>query len=323
MAIRVAISRARTVERDNSRLATFAHAMSSTKLTAPMTVMNMGRPAPPTNLSVNVSTGTLSDILCCLGVLVDQLSRNSPHLRLRLDSLRTVFEPAEHADDARASILIRMCRLERHPEIRGIRKFQALWHHADDRDGLPVDAQGPPQHARIQPEPSLPDFVTDDNDRISAGELIPFDEIPAEVRLLTEHAEQVRSDPGCVGFLWESPLIADVDGRFRVSRKRVECPAAVAKIVELLMREVRAAAGPVLPRHDVEAIRAIERQSPKERRIHDREAGRIRPDAEGQRGESPRREPRILDDQPEREAEILKDRRESRAGRGRPGAALG
>ena len=40
-AMRIAISRARCAERESSRLATFAQAMSSTKLTAPIIAMNI------------------------------------------------------------------------------------------------------------------------------------------------------------------------------------------------------------------------------------------------------------------------------------------
>ena len=43
IAARIAISRRRPVARTSSRLATFAHAMSSTKLTAPSRTSSVGR----------------------------------------------------------------------------------------------------------------------------------------------------------------------------------------------------------------------------------------------------------------------------------------
>ena len=58
MAMRTAISCARAVERESIRLATLAQAISSTSTTAPITVRNMERPAPPMNRSVKVSTRT-------------------------------------------------------------------------------------------------------------------------------------------------------------------------------------------------------------------------------------------------------------------------
>ena len=53
---RTATSRVRYIDRDNSRLATLPHAISSTKITAPITVISIGRAAPPRNRSVNVSS---------------------------------------------------------------------------------------------------------------------------------------------------------------------------------------------------------------------------------------------------------------------------
>ncbi len=53
-AVRTAISRARYAERASSRLATFAHAMSSTKPTAPSSERKISRIGPPLKRSLNV-----------------------------------------------------------------------------------------------------------------------------------------------------------------------------------------------------------------------------------------------------------------------------
>ena len=55
-AMRTAISRARCAERDSSRLATLAQAMSSTNPTAPIMDRNTARIGPPLNRSLKVAT---------------------------------------------------------------------------------------------------------------------------------------------------------------------------------------------------------------------------------------------------------------------------
>jgi hypothetical protein len=54
-AMRMATSRERFTDRESSRLATLAHAISSTKLTDTISARNMGRAGPPTNRSGNPS----------------------------------------------------------------------------------------------------------------------------------------------------------------------------------------------------------------------------------------------------------------------------
>ena len=55
MARRMATSRARLAERESSRLATLAQAMSSTNATAPIIERNTARIGPPLNRWLNVS----------------------------------------------------------------------------------------------------------------------------------------------------------------------------------------------------------------------------------------------------------------------------
>ncbi len=69
-ATRTAISRERFAARDSSRLATFAHAISSTKPTAPIIARKICRIGPPLKRWLNVITSAVGKSLLVSGYLV-------------------------------------------------------------------------------------------------------------------------------------------------------------------------------------------------------------------------------------------------------------
>ncbi len=229
-----------------------------------------------------------------------------------MSAIDAVGQPAEHAQRADIPLAVpsgrnEAGRSERRPDIGGVRKLHALGHHADDRRRPRVQAEGPAEHAGIRSVPVLPHLVPDDDHRVGSGPLVARDEITPEERRLPQHAEKVRCHQRAVSFLGQGTVVADVRRGFRVRREGAEAPTLVAQVVQLGVREVRAPAGTVLPRQDVEAVCLFERQSAEECGIHDREAGRVRPDPERQRDEDRSRQPGIFGDQPRGKPEVLDD----------------
>ncbi len=93
-AARTTISRSRTVARASRRLATFAHAMTITRLTAASRMKSVCR-VPPTSSSWSDTTAADLPALV-VGILRFELPRDRLHLGVRLRDRHVVFEPADH-----------------------------------------------------------------------------------------------------------------------------------------------------------------------------------------------------------------------------------
>ena len=132
IAARSAISRLRAVARTSRRLATFAHAISSTKPTAPPRISSVGlhlltktvcigsRPKPPPSPSAFGNFGR-------------EFRAGELEPRLPLLERHTALEPRRGREEVALIDRVRI-ELERHPELRRLANLGEIEVGADDAD---------------------------------------------------------------------------------------------------------------------------------------------------------------------------------------------
>ena len=202
---RTATSRCRAVPRASSRLATFAHTISSTAPTAIVITRSAGR-------------------LAAIDLFLDAFDREAPNTggkrsgeRSRRGLRTQAFADRvglvgrrfhgraglQTGDDAAAqSFPGRRALGDRCPVVRvGNREVEVCRHHADDRQRRSVEESGfrakrlerdgAPENVRVALKVSLPRAGADDDD-VRAGRFVRGVENAAEPRARTEHREGIR-----------------------------------------------------------------------------------------------------------------------------------
>jgi hypothetical protein len=85
---------------------------------------------------------------------------------------------------------------ERQPQLLVLGKRESLFHDADDRRRLPVDADTPSDDVLRAAEVALPDAVPDDRHFFGAHRVVLCREIASENRLHPERRQEVFGDIG-------------------------------------------------------------------------------------------------------------------------------
>ena len=193
-AARMAISRRRPVARARRRFATFAQAISSTRLTAPTSTSSDVR-TPRTSKSLIRSTPKL---LFCPNVgNFERKSAADARSRAFACSMRDPrLQPSGHPEVVpgfpRVGIeLPRRPDLWRRAELREVEIVE----HTDDRVGLAVECDGPAADIGVVPEAAPPQRLADHDDLRCIGEVFVSAERPADGDRRTHELEEVRRDP--------------------------------------------------------------------------------------------------------------------------------
>ena len=156
-ASRTLISRCRLMARSSSRLATFTHAMSSTKATAPSRISSVGRRLPTTDFEQRPDAD--AHVLVLVRELRRQAGGDHLGLGLRLLDGDAGLQPPDRAPAAIAARLhdraraLRPLVVERGRDphlgrLRLDRKPESGRHHADDGEARVVEVDGASDHAR-------------------------------------------------------------------------------------------------------------------------------------------------------------------------------
>ncbi len=304
-AILTAISRARVADRDNRRLATFAHAISSTNPTAPIIARKICLISPPLNRSLNVCTSAeVSSLLvsgCCAAEAAARPSSSA----------------CAWARDASA---------RRRPNTWSGRSPRVSF--APGRNGIQIaDCVG-----NIMPSGMTPTIVAGSpftrRTRPSTPRSAPYRFFQMPWPMMTTRSAPRASSPGaksrprsgCCPSTLNALAVRYVpracSGNPRSSARFMlvfENPAIAANVrlcgapfLELDEGErVRAAVRRPLRTEHVELRRVLERQALDEDRVHEREHGGVHADAEREGRHRDRGEPSLLGDETEREAKIV------------------
>ena len=207
------------------------------------------------------------------------------------------------ADAIEEEISARICfllQLKRHPNVADLREPPAFRHHADDGDLLAVDRNRFPEHALVACEMFLPDLVADQRDGRSIQLAFFRPKKAAENRLYAHKRKGVCGNLAAeitLGFI----AARDNKGRFRdrrdaIERGRVLFPLEVigkgraGVMLGIFGKELRDRDHPILVL-DV-------RHRPEEERVDRREHRRRRANAESDRQNGDRRNPRGLYEHP-------------------------
>ena len=217
----MAISPYRVLSRASSRLATLAHAISSTNPTAP-TIVQANRPLPlPTIVSRRFNRATPASLLVS-GVRRGEPRCDGVHLRLRVRHRHSWFQ----ARDGLVIVLLAGLKLGRGhvlaTEDVGNRRVQEAepgrqHSHYGARTGSEHEAAA--ENGRIPAEPALPIFMAQEDT------LLPFRAIASQGGLHPQDAQQVGTGAHAVERLgwpvpppWCSPSARG--RRWRYSRTR-------------------------------------------------------------------------------------------------------
>jgi hypothetical protein len=219
-------------------------------------------------------------------------------------------EPRDDAEaEARAEVLGEV-EVGWRPDLRTLREAEAARHHADHGDRPRVEVELLADELRVAAEPALPDLVAEDDDLWIAGLILLVVEPAAE---RGAHAEQRRQRAGRVGYLDADRPIATGERRRALSpgRDRRARLAAPLQILEASQRhaEVRQAqlAGDLaVHTHQLLGLRV--RQRPQDDGVDDAEDRRGGADAEGERDDEDRGQPRRLAHHAERVADVQPER---------------
>ncbi len=220
IAERIAISRWRAAPRTSSRLARLAHAMSSTNVTAAMSVVLTRRSSEPT-LRVAKAEQPHTEITIRRRMRLGQTASDRRHVGLGLVDRRAALEHRHHGEASRRSR--GLVPAKRHEELRALRELEARRHDANDGPAPLVDDDTPPDDRRVSAKPPLPQPVRKDHDRLQPGRRrIVWRKCPAEHRFDTKRREQIGSHR------YAEQAIGVGVGRDReiAVQERAQCPRA-------------------------------------------------------------------------------------------------
>ena len=284
---RIAISLMRTAARASSRFATFAHAMSSTKPTAPSSTSSAGRMRPDDRSS---SERTLSVHVGAKVVRVRRLQilGERRHLGLRALERDAGLEPRREIQ-----VLVRVAagerrRLERerHEQIglAGEEAREALRHHADDLIRLAIQLDRLSDRARLAGKEPRPHAVAQHDDVLLARVVVVAAERAAEHRRHAEHVKPVAGDAHARYALGVAGA-GEVRAELRLDGDRLEALRLVAVVAEAARRHRRLHVVErrieVLDRHQPRGYAV--RQRPEQHGVDDAEDRRVRANAERER----------------------------------------
>ena len=219
--MRTAISRARLVARDSSRLATFAHAISSTNATAPISDRNTVRIGPPFMFSLNVWTVRL-DVLVGVGILCLELLRDVDQLALRLLARHAGREMAEHLQRP-----LSCASASRDSASCSSGSQRSVFNGNLKPSGItPMIMAGTSLMRTVRPITDglltvavLPHAVADQHHRLRAGPVVVGHEVAAEHRTDAEDLEAVGGDVRAGEALGRLAFVADVGASCRCRRR--------------------------------------------------------------------------------------------------------
>ena len=299
---RTATSRRRDTAFDNSRFATFAHAITSTSATSIDSTPSIGAstvPAP--NGASHVCTmrrrrpSLKSRYSCSSCAMIDDASAcacscETPGFKPD-DRLEPAVAALVHAIAAHHFLLHR----HRHPRRRRHaeeRADESLRRDADDRDRRVVDRDLLADHRGIAGEAALPVGVAEHRDRMAARrDVVLGGEEAARGRTNAHHLEVVAADeraPRALGGVVDG----DAEGLI-VLRDDVQHRRAIAEVDEVGIGPRAALPFAVLHRGDANR-RGIRRQrdGPEQHRLDPREDRRVGADAETERQDRGQRQAR-------------------------------
>ena len=196
--------------RASSRLARFAHAISSTTTIAAMSTAN-GRRAAPDNCS---ASGQATDRRVRQRSSFGYSRAWRAPMVSRFAATRTRSTPAF----IRATTVryrppcVKLSRRERrrHPRAHvTLEKLELGAHDADDDVRDVVEEQLPPDDRGIAAKAALPEAVADDGDTLAAGPILVGGEDAPEHRLALQHGEEGRRHPARRDALRLSPPVED------------------------------------------------------------------------------------------------------------------
>ncbi len=180
----------------------------------------------------------------------------------------------------------------RHPDIdRAIRVGILRRHHPDDGVDIAIERQGLARDFAIAAETPLPQPVADQRDRRAAAFPFRRAEASTQQRARSEHLQKVRRHA-----YRRHPLrlcsAGEREGVETDGRDTGEGAVAVAQ--RLIRGQGKRAAGEAQRRivsgNRNQPLRFRQRKRAQDQRVHHREYGRVRADAEGQRGQRHNRE---------------------------------
>ena len=189
-AVRMANSFCRTEARANKRFATFAHAISRTRPTAPNKIKSAGFTLR-TRESRMGETETLSVLSIHLGLA---RRKRSPASRISERACSNVTPGFKRASGVKIVSLIRAVRisLKRNPKIGRRFGLKTTWNDADDGVYIAIEHYGARKNLRITTEIISPNPLAEDRHFGSVWSIFGRGKRPADHSCAAEHFEIVR-----------------------------------------------------------------------------------------------------------------------------------
>ena len=305
IAARRATSRLRAVARTSSRFATLAQAISRTNATAALRISSVGR-AFLTNTCCRPFDAEAVVLLQRLRELGAEFVCRQLQPRLRLLERDTRLETRGRLEEVTLIDGVRI-ELERDPEIGLLSELRDVELRADDADDdewIAAERDRLADDAGIRRESPRPEAVAEHGHLLAARPIFFRRERAAHHHARPKQTEVVCADFSGAQLFGELPSrVVDDVGAER--RRVLDDRRLLPPVRELGRRRIRS--GPLRRRvHEQDdPVRIRERDRLQQHGADDREDGRVRADAEGERGNGRRRERPVLEKHPKRVFQIL------------------
>ena len=232
------------------------------------------------------------------GILVRELLRDRGELGSSLRLGYPVGEASEDEITAPVSARSQSNGIHGQPELLSNRESETLGHNAYHAARDTIDHEAPADDRGVAIETILPDAVGEHDHGLGAGKLVIRLEIPPEVGLHVEQAEQIRAHVTRVVALRFAVFRSQEREVFSPDRQALEGSLTVTPVREIVHRDQPSRSVLRAVRHDVlQPGRVLERQAPKDRAVDDAEHRGRQPDADRERDDGNGTDSRASDEQ--------------------------